>query len=141
MLVVLTIVGVMAGVAVLGLAGADRGANVEAEARRLSSRLRLAADETMIADRTLALNWDPQGYGFTHWDAGARAWTADKLSALGERYVLPRGITLTAAGAAQPAVISLEGGLPLDIVLTGANGAWRVDFDGLNVRVSREAVQ
>ncbi len=138
MLVVLSIIGVMAGVAVLGLGGAGRGDAAESEARRLAGRLQLAADQSLVADRGLALTWDAGGYGFARWDVSTRSWTADGTTALGERHILARGVALRASGAAQPALIDPQSAQPLDIVLTGSGGAWRVSFDGLNVQIVRE---
>ena len=67
-LVVLAIIGVMAGVGVLGLGAADRGARAEAEARRLADRLQLAADEVLVTGTPHALVWDAEGYRFLAWD-------------------------------------------------------------------------
>ena len=67
-LVVLAIVGIMAGVTVLGLGALDRGASGEAEAMRLASRMRLAADEALVTSVPLALVWEEHGYRFLAWD-------------------------------------------------------------------------
>ena len=50
-LVVLAIIGVMAGATVLAIGAGGGGVRTETEARRLASRLELAADETMVTDR------------------------------------------------------------------------------------------
>ncbi|RZM09800.1 MAG: type II secretion system protein GspH, partial [Sphingomonas sp.] len=77
MLVVLAIVGVMASVTLLAAGRGDRASSAESEARRLSVRLRLAADETMVTDRVLALAPDARGYSFVAWDATRRRTGSD----------------------------------------------------------------
>ena len=49
MLVVLAVVGVSAGVVVLGLGSLRRGDGAQAEANRLADRLKLAADEVLVS--------------------------------------------------------------------------------------------
>ena len=68
MLVVLAIIGVLAGSTVLGIGAASRSSSIEAEARQLASRLQLAADEAMISGRSIAFVWDDAEYGFLLWD-------------------------------------------------------------------------
>jgi general secretion pathway protein H len=137
-MVALAIIGVMSGVAVLGLNGAGRGMSVEAEARRLSSRLRLAADETLVTGRDLALDWDARSYGFVSWSATERRWTPSKVEALGPRHQLPSDMRLEGAHAEAPALIAGDGiGPPIVIDLKARSVAWRVAFDGLNVAAAR----
>ncbi len=62
MLVVLALIGLLAGMAVLS-AGAS-GSTVEREARRLSVTLRLAADESRLQGRVLGLRFDSRGYSY-----------------------------------------------------------------------------
>ena len=71
---VLAIVGVMAGVGILGLGAADRGARAEAEAQRLADRLQLAADEVLVTGAPHALVWDAEGYRFLAWDRAGAGW-------------------------------------------------------------------
>ncbi len=61
-LVVLAIIGLLAGMAVLSV-GASRS-GVEREARRLSATLRLAADESRLQGRVLGLRFDSLGYSY-----------------------------------------------------------------------------
>lgn len=130
MLVVLAIIGVMAGLTVLGMGGAARGANIESEARRLADRLQLAADEVMVSDRPIALAWDAKGYGFLAWDG--RGWRAEDGAAFA-RHALPAGLRLTLP-ARGPLPIGYEnGGLPFVARLAGAGQSWAIGYDGLSV--------
>ena len=61
-LVVLALIGLIAGMAVLS-AGAS-GDAAEREARRLSATLRLAVDESRLQGRVLGLRFDPRGYSY-----------------------------------------------------------------------------
>ncbi len=93
-MVALAIIAVMSGVAVLGLNGATRGATAEAEARRLASRLRLAADEAMVTGSGLGLQWDARGYSFVRWDPAVRRWSLPKVDALDAPHKLPAVMSL-----------------------------------------------
>ena len=64
MLVVLAVVGVSAGVVVLGLGSLRRGDGAQAEANRLADRLKLAADEVLVSGRPMAIAWTPGAYRF-----------------------------------------------------------------------------
>ena len=61
MLVVLVIVGVSAGLLVLG-GGGLRETTAQTEANRLADRLRLAADEALIDGRPMQLRLAPSSY-------------------------------------------------------------------------------
>lgn len=128
-LVVLAIVGVMAGVVTLGVGLGDRGLGVESEANRLADRLRLASDEVLTTRRPLELAFDAEGYGFVRGDG-----QADRVvDALAERHRLPEGIRMTGLGVSSPVTIDPDGAQPVAAFdLAKGEGRWRVEFDGLN---------
>jgi general secretion pathway protein H len=128
-LVVLAIVGVMAGVVTLGVGLSDRGMGVESEANRLADRLRLAADDVLVTRRPLALTFDGEGYGFVRPEGQA----AGVVDALAERHALPAGVTLIGLDTASPLMIDPDGGQPVAAFgLARGDQRWRVEFDGLN---------
>lgn len=128
-LVVLAIVGVMAGVVTLGVGAADRGMGVETEANRLADRLRLAADDVLVTRRPLSLAFDGEGYGFVRSDAGK----AGVVDALAERHALPDGVRMVGLGVASPLSIDPDGAQPVAALgLAKGDRRWRVTFDGLN---------
>lgn len=132
MLVVLAIVGVASGAAVLGLGASDRSANIETEARRLAARIRIAADEAMVTDRTLAFVVDDGGYGFVGRDPVTGAWTPQAGEAL-EHHDLPAPIMLDAGAIAGPVPIGIDNGAGrLDLTLSDGRQRWSVRWDGLN---------
>ncbi|QTN20490.1 prepilin-type N-terminal cleavage/methylation domain-containing protein [Brevundimonas sp. AJA228-03] len=128
-LVVLAIVGVMAGVVTLGVGLGDRGLGVESEANRLADRLRLAADEVLTTRRPLELAFDAEGYGFVRGDG-----QADRVvDALAERHRLPEGVRMTGLGVSSPVTIDPDGAQPVAAFgLARGDQRWRVEFDGLN---------
>ncbi|WGM30531.1 prepilin-type N-terminal cleavage/methylation domain-containing protein [Brevundimonas sp. NIBR11] len=131
-LVVLAIVGVMAGVVTLGVGAADRGMGVETEANRLADRLRLAADDVLVTRRPLSLSFDGEGYVFTRGDEAATG----VVDALGERHTLPAGVRLIGLGVASPLAIDPDGAQPVAAFgLAKGDRRWRVTFDGLNALV------
>ncbi|WP_428149897.1 GspH/FimT family pseudopilin [Brevundimonas sp.] len=138
-LVVLAIVGVMAGVVTLGVGAADRGMGVETEANRLADRLRLAADDVLVTRRPLSLAFDGEGYGFVRGDGEATG----VVDALAERHALPDGVRMVGLGVASPVSIDPDGAQPVAAFgLAKGDRRWRVTFDGLNAvaePVSEEA--
>ena len=131
-LVVLTIVGVMAGVVTLGVGLGDRGLGVESEANRLADRLRLASDDVLVTRRPLALAFDGEGYGFVRGSDQAVGVT----DALAERHSLPAGVRLVGLGVSSPLVIDPDGAVPMAAFgLAKGDRRWRVEFDGLNAVV------
>ncbi len=126
MLVVLTIVGVSAGMVVLAVGGAGAGADAQTEANRFADRLRLAADEALIAGRPVTLTMNPTGYAFTTAGSPAGEWA--------ERHELPRGVRLSARQA--DLLIDPDGAAPpATMTVRDRDTAWAVTFDGLNAHV------
>jgi general secretion pathway protein H len=134
MLVVLAIVGVMAGAVVFGI-GSGEGRGAEVEARRLAARLDLAADEAMVTGRTIGLAWTGDSYRFVTWKKGQ--WQDDAASAL-EPHSLPAGLSLGSAGAHAPVMIGADGGgTPLTLRIAAAKGVgWTVAFDGIQAQAT-----
>lgn len=131
-LVVLAIVGVMAGVVTLGVGAADRGMGVETEANRLADRLKLAADDVLVTRRPLSLSFDGEGYVFTRGDAAAN----EVVDALAERHAFPAGVRMVGLGVASPVVIDPDGAQPVAAFgLAEGDRRWKVTFDGLNAVV------
>lgn len=135
-LVVLAIVGVMAGVVVLGVGIGDRGLGVESEANRLADRLRLAADDVLVTRRPLSLAFDEEGYQFVRAD-GTAATAADAMEPLRERHRMPDGVRLLGLGVSSPMAIDPDGGVATaGFGIAKGDQGWRVDFDGLNAIVA-----
>lgn len=141
-LVVLAIVGLMTGASVIGLGVLGRGDRPEAEARRLAQRLDLAADEVLVTSRPLALLWDARGYRFAGWDAGSGDWTAAPPPALAGRHDLPAALRLAMGERGDEIPVRITPDLPQPPVvldLEGANGGWRVGFDGFSATAAQAA--
>lgn len=121
MLVVLAVIGVMAGATVLGIGAATRAPSTEAEARRLATTIQQAADSAMVTDGSVALSWDERGYAVT--GAG--------------RHDLPAGMRLAVSGAT-PAILGVDGtGLPLTATIGTRADRWAIAYDGLRATALR----
>ena len=70
LLVVLVIVGVLAGVVVLGFVGADRERNLQTEALRLAALVELARTEATMRNSRMGLFVDGTEYAFATFDRG-----------------------------------------------------------------------
>ena len=125
MLITLAIVGVAAGVVVLGVGVGDRDVGVESEANRLADRLRLASDEVLVTRRPVALTFDREGYVFTGTDGD-----------LAEPHRLTDGVVLLGLQTASPVPIDPDGTAVAGFGLAQGDSRWRVDFDGLNAVVT-----
>ena len=73
-LVVIVIVGIIVAVAMLsfGIIGTDR--NLQQHARRLSSLIELATDESTMQGRDFGIEFLQQGYRFVEWDPLLDQW-------------------------------------------------------------------
>lgn len=129
MLVVLAIIGIMAGVVVIGMGSAgDRSAEIEA--KRLAARLTLAADEAMVSDKALGFAWDKDSYRFLVEDNGV--WRDDKAGAL-EPHQLAGGVAIDAK-ARSP--LRIGDGMPAELKLSTSKRSWVVHFDGATAKAS-----
>jgi general secretion pathway protein H len=119
-LVVLAVVGVVAAMVVLGVRTDGDPARVEAN--RFADRLRLAADEALIAGRPA------RGYAF---ESDARADDDD----WGARHDLPREVRFWAP---QARLTVDPDGVEAPVVMTmrDRRQGWRITFDGLSAEVA-----
>lgn len=134
-LVVLAIIGVMAGVSVLSLGALDRGARAETEAMRLADRMQLASDEALTSNTTLTLVWTARGYRFDRWDAAGAVWRRIDRGPLGVARALPGALRLQRRDGLDPAPVEIAADLPqatTELVIAGVGVAWAVVFDGFS---------
>ncbi|MBX9574928.1 MAG: GspH/FimT family pseudopilin [Caulobacteraceae bacterium] len=124
-LVVLAVIGVVAAMVVLGVRTDGDPARVEAN--RFADRLRLAADEALIAGRPVTLAMDPRGYGFEGDAHADDDW--------GARHDLPREVRFWAP---QARLTVDPDGVEAPVVMTmrDRRQAWRITFDGLSAEVA-----
>jgi len=131
MLIVLAIVGVMAGAVALSVGSVTRAPSVEAEARRLATRLQAAADDAMIGDKTLAFTIQKDGYGFATVDGKTMVPRTDPGLAF---HRLPAGMVVT-LNVNPPVLLGVDGvGTPLSAVLENGSQRWVVTYDGMTAR-------
>jgi general secretion pathway protein H len=117
---------------VLGLGGAGNDASAHAEARRLAASLQVASEEALVADRSIALSWDAEGYSFVVGSAGG--WAAHTAPSLGERHALPDDISLAVDSEAQPFPINEN--TSLSVTFSGGTQSWIVRFDGVGATIA-----
>ena len=73
LLVVITLVGIMAGAAMLSVGG-QQARQLKNEAQRLQLLLNQARDESELTQRTLGVKIEKQGYQFLEWQRDKRQW-------------------------------------------------------------------
>lgn len=124
-LVVLAVIGVVAAMVVLGVRTDGDPARVEAN--RFADRLRLAADEALIAGRPVTLAMDPRGYGFESDGRVADDW--------GARHDLPRDVRFWAPQSRL--TVDPDGvEAPVEMTMRDRRQGWRITFDGLSAEVA-----
>lgn len=128
MLIVLAIIAVMAGAVALSVGSVTRAPSVEAEARRLATRLQAAADDAMIGDKTIAFTIEKDGYGFATVNGKEMVPRTDEGLAF---HRLPAGMVVT-LNVNPPTLLGVDGvGQPLRAVLESGEQSWAVVYDGM----------
>lgn len=149
-LVVLALMGVLAGVAALSWPG-DPYRQARHEAERLQQVMQMAADTAVYQGDELGAYFTRGGYGFLRYDTAARQWRSLSDQAL-KPHQLPKdiGLSLTLAGRAlplsdaanKPAVIFLSSGemtaFTVQVSHRVHKDAFVVGSDGLNPVQVRE---
>jgi general secretion pathway protein H len=94
LLVVVTIIGIMAGTAVLsmGILGADR--EIEREVSRLRSLVELLREEALMQGRDYGLLFGETGYRFYIYDHAESSWLEPTADRLLREHVLPEQLAL-----------------------------------------------
>ena len=134
-LVVLAILAITSSVTLLAI-GAGSGMNGQAEAKRLQSRLQLAADRTMLSAEPIAFAASANGYGFVEWNAARGAWQPSRLANLGEAYRLPGGMALQSSDPRNPLPMGADAsGQGFTLTLSADQRRWTVSFDGMTARL------
>ena len=133
MLVVLAIIGITSAVAVLSM-NFDRRLNTRVAAQRMQAQIQLAADETMISDRQMAITVGPHAYRFVERAQTDSEWQPSSVPQLFDAFTLPEGVNMTVDEAVIPLGAN-GGGRPFVIRLSGEGGKWTLAFDGMTARV------
>ena len=130
MLVVLSIISIAAGVLILRFAGPS-AADPRAEAGRLADTLSHAAETALYSGNPSALIWSAQGYRIDTFQPGLGWQPVTTPETLGAGLSMRRN-----DGHDGPLMIAPGGiALPARFLLTSADSAWRVDFNGLSADV------
>lgn len=137
LLVLVAVIGIVAGIAVIGLSGAGGERQLEREALRLRDRIRLACERAELGGREHGLQFATTGYGFSLPQAeGWRMLPDGELAP----WSLPQGVAievrrddrlleLDAEFADEPQSICAPGGelLPFRVRIATAQSAWQVE--------------
>ena len=141
MLVVLAIIGITASLALLSI-GVGSGASGQTEAKRLESRLQLAADQSMLRDEVLAINLTPRSYSFAQWDEATRKWVPSTLALLGEVHELPSGVELASSDGQALVPLDLNAAAaPVELTISAGQSRWTIGFDGLTAKVRNSSAK
>lgn len=139
MLVVLSLIGVSAGIVSYALPSAAPARTLDQEATLLAARLNIAAERSLTSGAHFRMDWRPTGYAFREWRDGD--WQAATGAPLDAPHDLARGAVLSDGGGAQRGAITVAPDLMPEAAgvasLWVAAGAMRraVTFNGAAARV------
>lgn len=141
MMVALFIAAMVAGAAMLMMPGPDR--TQHEAARRLAARLAAASDESVMANRRIALVVTPEGYGFDRLEENGWVRIADRDALIfrawprGVAPALPQTETSSPPGGRVAVFDPVGGASPARIALAGDatndGKGWTVEIDGSGV--------
>ena len=152
LLVVMVIVGVLAGTVVLGFVGADREQTLRTEAERLALLIEMARDSAVQRNEEWGLYVDERRYTFAVFDADEGAWREQEERPFAARATTQASLSIrvearelaaatTQMGKRPPAVVIFSSGeqTPFEIELKPdwESRPWVVRSDGLS-RVTTE---
>ncbi len=145
MLVVVVVVGVLAGMVVLGFVGADKEQELKTEARRMALLIELARDEALQRNEEWGVFVEDDPYGFAIYDDARGRWTAHEGGRFRERQIDNMTLQIKAdklvipgqvEGQSIPQIIIFSSGeqTPFEIVLEPAweTRDWRIESDGVS---------
>jgi len=132
-LVVLVLVGIMAGIVGLNIGSGSRGDIAKQEADLLVARLNRAADDVILTGVPMGFVWGAEGYRFDVYNG--EIWVPHPLPVLKEPHLLAGRTRIV--GSAGAIVVSTEsrptGDSPLSLELRAVDGAAEyVRFDGVS---------
>lgn len=154
LLVVLGIVGVLAGVVVLNFVGADRERNLRTEADRLAALVELARTEATMRNARMGLFVDDAEYVFATFDPETGDWVRPEegpfrartapegvsFAAAAETPELPAGPGPRGARPALPDILIFASGeqtpFTIEIVPAWGSTPWLVRSDGIQRTVA-----
>ncbi len=154
LVVVLGIVGVLAGVVVLSFVGADRERNLQTEAMRLAALVELARTEATMRNARMGLFVDADAYAFATFDPETGDWTRPEEGPFRLR-TAPEGVSFSAATESQelpadpaprgdrrtlPDILIFASGeqtpFTVEVVPAWGSTPWRVHSDGIQRTVA-----
>ena len=143
-LVVLALLGVMAGAISFGLGRQVQGKSIDEEAELLISRLNRAADHSLLSGQKMQLQWDEGGYRFLIWAQGD--WQTHPIGILGTPYQISSQMRLLGDSNDQTFVVwpglIPKGGKTLKLTLQSGDQGQTINliFDGVTARLDRGAI-
>lgn len=101
-LIVIVIIGALAGMAVVNLGGSGRGAELEREARRMHAVMRMASEEAILESREMGLLLDQNLYRIVEYDAQTGRWGRSANPEFGDHLIAEGFIAALAIDGGQP---------------------------------------
>lgn len=139
-LVVLALLGVMAGVISLGLGRQSQDRSLQEEANLLSARMNRAADHILLTGQKMQIIWAEDQYTFKTWSAGE--WAPHPIGILANDHLLSGDIRLGDKEGRQAFVVDAglipQDGQALTLMLRSLEQGQEmgVIFDGANARIA-----
>lgn len=101
-LIVIVIIGALAGMTVVNLGGSGRGPELEREARRIHAIMRMASDESILESVEMGFLLDQNLYRIVRYDAETGRWNRADNPEFGDHIIAEGFIAALAVEGGQP---------------------------------------
>jgi type II secretion system protein H len=136
-LVVLVLIGVLAGAVGLSIRPGDRTTALDREANLLANRMEQAADHALLSGRPAGIIWTDVEYHFVEFRENA--WGTHSVPLLAERHVFGGGLRMVSDARSGARVIGPDllpqDDEPLTISFASATARRMVTFDGASTSI------
>lgn len=103
-LIVIVIIGALAGMTVVNLGGSGRGPELEREAKRIHALMRMASEQAILESQEMGFLLDQNLYRIVQYDAATGRWAQSETAEFGDHLIAEGFIAALAVEGGQPSL-------------------------------------